>query len=391
LTTHDTLIVGAGPAGLAVTACLKKSGRAPVLLERANRVGASWRAHYDRLHLHTPKSGSALPFLPFPDDCPRYPSRQQVIDYLEAYAAHFDITPRFGQQVVAVRPVRTGAGGCGPVRTGALDESAEWQVCTTDAEYRARYVVVATGYNREPYVPTWPGQDLFRGAVLHSSAYRNGAPFHGQDVLVVGFGNSGGEIALDLCEHGARVALGVRGPVNIVPREILGIPAQRFSIAERALPPRLVDAVNGAILRLVRSDMSRYGLQRSPIGPATQIAERGRIPLIDIGTVDLITQGRISVLPGIARFKAEGVVFTDGSERRYDAVVLATGYRPRVDTFLEDAAPVCDGQGTPRESGSATARRGLFFCGFRVTATGALREIGLEARRIAAVVREQSR
>jgi indole-3-pyruvate monooxygenase len=365
---EHTVIIGAGPAGLAVAACLKRAGVEPLVLERADRVGASWRMHYDRLHLHTPKSGSALPFLPYPDDYPRYPSRQQVIDYLEAYAARFDVAPRFGQDVVEIRQ----AGG--------------WQVRTKDAEYCAENLVIAAGYNRQPNIPSWPGQDHFAGEVWHSSQYRNGEAFRDRDLLVVGFGNSGGEITVDLCEHGARVAMAVRSPVNIVPREILGIPAQRISIAQRKLPPRLVDTLNGTILKFIRPDLSTYGLRWSERGPATQIAEQARIPLIDIGTVDLIRQGRVVVHPGIERFTREGVVFTSGAQARFDAVILATGYRPRVDALLCDTAGVLDAAGTPLVSGYATPRPGLFFCGYRVTATGALREIGLEAQRIARTI-----
>lgn len=367
----DTIVIGAGPAGLAVAACLSRAGVPCTVLERATQVGASWRAHYDRLHLHTPKEGSALPGLPFPTAVPRYPSRAQVVEYLEQYALRFGVAPRFGEEVV-----HAGA-------TGATGAGARWRVVTARAEYEASNLVVATGYNHVPHLPSWPGQDEYRGAVLHSSQYRNGTSFRGQAVLVVGFGNSGGEIALDLAEHGARVGMAVRSPVNIVPRDILGIPAQTFSIAERRLPPRLIDAVNGVILSLVKGDLSRYGLHRASVGPATQIAERRRLPLIDVGTVALIKQGRILVHPGPACFTPDGVRFTDGATHRFDAVVLATGYRPRVDGFLHEATVVCDADGAPRESGDPTGLPGLYFCGFRVTATGTLREIGLEAERIA--------
>ncbi len=396
MSLEHTVIIGAGPAGLAVAACLKKAGVSPLVLERADRVGASWRAHYDRLHLHTPKSGSALPFLPYPDDYPRYPSRQQVIDYLEAYAARFGIAPRFGEEVVSMQRVRAGADGPGQVPRGLprrssapgrdRAEAGAWQVRTKDAEYGAENLVIAAGYNRQPSIPSWPGQDHFAGEVLHSSQYRNGEAFRDRDLLVVGFGNSGGEIAVDLCEHGARVAMAVRSPVNIVPREILGIPAQRISIAQRKLPPRVVDTLNGTILKFIRPDLSTHGLRWSERGPATQIAEQARIPLIDIGTVDLIRQGRVLVHPGIERFTRDGVVFTSGTQARFDAVILATGYGPRVDALLLDTAGVLDAAGTPLVSGYETPRPGLFFCGYKVTATGALREIGLEAQRIARAI-----
>ncbi|HYL72520.1 MAG TPA: NAD(P)/FAD-dependent oxidoreductase, partial [Candidatus Dormibacteraeota bacterium] len=193
------IVVGAGPAGLAVAASLARHGISCLLLEQGTAVGTTWRGHYDRLHLHTDKARSSLPFLPFPRSCPRYPSRQQVIDYLEDYARGFGLQPRFGEKVRAAR------------RT-----EGRWQVHTEDASYSGPELVIATGHNRERYLPELPGMDDFRGKLLHSADYRNGAPYVKQKVLVVGLGNSGGEIAIDLCEHGAHVSLAVRGPVNVV-------------------------------------------------------------------------------------------------------------------------------------------------------------------------------
>jgi cation diffusion facilitator CzcD-associated flavoprotein CzcO len=368
----DAIIVGAGPAGLAVAACLKQAGIPSVILDRADQVGASWHGHYQRLHLHTAKAYSALPFLPFPADCPRYPSRLQVIEYLQAYARRFELQPRFGQQVLAAHRVGDG-----------------WEVQTGDTRYQASNLVIAAGYNREPFVPEWPGQSLFHGAVLHSSRYRSGETFKGQSVLVVGFGNSGGEIAIDLHEQGANVALSVRGPVNVIPRELFGIPVLAIGIAQRKLAPRWADTLNAPLLRAVIGDLSRYGLRQLPRGPLAQIRHDARIPLIDVGTIKLIKQGKIIVYSGIEKFTASGVVFSDGRQADFDAVVLATGYRPRVDAFLQETPAACDAAGTPLSSGKASPLPGLYFCGYHVAATGMLREIALEAQRIGAAIAEE--
>jgi cation diffusion facilitator CzcD-associated flavoprotein CzcO len=364
----DAIIVGAGPAGLAVGACLARAGVSATILEQSAGVGATWHRHYARLHLHTDKTRSQLPFAAFAAECPRYPSRQQVIDYLQSYAGAFRLDIRFGQQVVEARPLDGG-----------------WEVRTQDQCYRTRNLVLATGYNREPNLPTWPGQSSFRGLVLHSSDYRDGEPFRGRRVLVVGFGNSGGEIAIDLCEHGAEPSIAVRGPVNVVPRELFGIPIQAVSLLQSRLPPRVADLVSRPVLRLVMGDLSRLGLVRGSAGPMTQIRRRGRIPLIDVGTIELIRGGRISVCPGLASFTEDGVVFADGAHRAFDAVILATGYRPRVDAFLQGASMSLDRDGAPISSGRE-AVPGLYFCGFRVSAAGMLREIGREARRIGAAI-----
>ncbi len=365
----QAIVVGAGPAGLAVGACLKRAGVPCVILERSDRVGGTWHGHYERLHLHTPKAYSGLPGLPFPRDYPRYPSRLQVIAYLEAYARHFQLQPRFGQQVTAARKA-----------------NGAWEVQTRDACYEAPQLVIAAGYNREPRVPQWPGQSAFGGGVVHSSSYRNGEPYARQKVLVVGFGNSGGEIAIDLWEHGARPSLAVRSPVNVIPRDLLGIPILAFGILQSRLPARWADALNAPLLRAVVGDLTRYGLRKLPSGPTTQIRRDARIPLIDVGTIDLIKHGEVTVYPGIERFVADGVVFTDGRREQFDAVILATGYRQRVDAFLQGVAGVYDEDGKPYAGGSETPAAGLYFCGYCVSPTGVLREIGIEARRISAAI-----
>jgi cation diffusion facilitator CzcD-associated flavoprotein CzcO len=207
-------------------------------------------------------------------------------------------------------------------------------------------------------------------------------------VLVVGFGNSGGEIALDLLEHGAQVSLAVRSPVNVIPRELFGISILAISILENKLPPRLADAVNAPILRVVIGDLRPYGLRKLPHGTMTQIHREARIPLIDVGTIDLIKRGQIAVCPGIETFTEEGVSFTNGSQQKFEAVILATGYRPRVNAFLEGASDALDGNGTPTSSGGE-GLPGLYFCGYHVSPTGMLREIGLEAKRISAAIAQK--
>jgi indole-3-pyruvate monooxygenase len=370
----DTVIVGAGPAGLAVAACLERHGVPALILEQSRQVGSAWRSHYDRLHLHTDRAHSGLPFVPLPDDYPRYPSRGQVIDYLDSYAGALRTEIRFGQQVGAARPAEGG-----------------WTVSSQDAVYRAAHLVVATGYTRVPFAPVWPGQDAFRGTVVHSARYRNGEPFQGQRVLVVGFGNSAGEIAMDLHEHGAQVTLSVRGPVNVIPRELFGIPILAIGALQRRLPTRLADALNRPLLRFVIGDLTRYGLRQSRDGTLTRIRRDGRIPLIDVGTIGLIQRGAIEVRPGIDRLTRSGVVFTDGTERPFDAVVLGTGYRPRVDAFLQGAAAALDPAGTPRASGGTASLPGLYFCGYRVSPAGMLQEIAREAQAIGAAIAEARR
>ncbi|MFW6074262.1 MAG: flavin-containing monooxygenase [Chloroflexota bacterium] len=365
----DVVVVGAGPAGLATATCLKKYGIESVVLEQSDRIGAAWHRHYERLHLHTDKWTSALPYMRFPREYPRYPSRRQVIAYLNRYANTFGIEPHFNQRVKRI------------TRT---DE--RWEIATADRCYQARSVVVATGFARKPLIPRWPEMDEFGGQILHSSEFRDGEAFEGKDVLVVGFGNSGGEIAIDLAEHGARPAISVRSPVNLLPRDLLGIPILWVAIAQSKLPARVADLISAPVLRAVFGDLRELGFKKLPYGPKRQIDEHQRIPLIDVGTVDLIRNGRLKVYPGLERFTERAVVFDDGTQRAFDAVILATGYRPRVDCFLQDAGDVLNDIGCPRKSGGEPALPGLYFCGFMVSYTGMFRRIAKEARSIAAAI-----
>jgi indole-3-pyruvate monooxygenase len=364
----NTIIIGAGPAGLAVGACLKQAGIQSIILEQSDKVGSVWRRHYDRLHLHTDKKNSKLPFVPFPKEYPRYPARDQLIDYLESYAKKFDLDIRFNQQVTVARRGNN-----------------QWEIQTQNAHYATSRLVIATGNAREPFVPEWKGRNLFKGKVIHSSAYKNGEQFKGQNVLVVGFGNSGGEIAIDLWEHGAKPGIAVRNAVNVIPRELAGIPILSIGILQNILPAWMADAMNAPILRVAIGDITKYGLRKLPYGPATQIQNDKHIPLIDVGTIKLIKQGHITVHSGVEEFTENKVKFTDGKEAQFDAVVLATGYRPRVNAFLNEAK-VLDEDGTPVSSGHEAPSAGLYFCGYYVSPTGMLREIAMEAKQISAEI-----
>jgi len=367
--SNNTIIIGGGAAGLAVGACLKRACIASLILEQSDTVGASWHRHYDRLHLHTDKTNSQLPFMPYPADYPRYPSRDQVVKYLEDYAKHFDLDIRFTQQV-----------------TSARWEDHQWLVQTQDTLHASSNLVVAAGYSRQPLIATWSGLGSFPGKVIHSSEYKDGSVFRGQRVLVIGFGNSGGEIAIDLYEHGAKPGLAVRNPVNVIPRELVGIPILSIGILQNKLPMWLADAINAPILRMAVGNITNYGLRKLPYGPVTQIRKDRRIPLIDVGTMKLIRVGHITVYTGVEEVSGNRIKFEGGKEAEFDALILATGYRPRVNEFLQDSSAILDHDGAPTSTGKESQIPGLYFCGYYVSPTGMLREIAREARQISAAI-----
>lgn len=370
-TDTEVLVIGAGPAGLAVAGCLSALGLHPQLIEKADSLASSWQGHYQRLHLHTVKAHSALPHLPFPKDYPRYVPRQKMVDYLAAYARHFGLSPNFGEEAVSV---------------SRSDDT--WDVaCRSGRRFRTRFVVVATGANRVPHMPAFAHQADFRGQVMHSRAYRDPAPFAGQRVLVVGLGNTGAEIALDLAGQGVPVSISVRSPVNLVPRDILGQPTQLTAILISRLPAWLGDALAKLLRDLTVGDLRRHGLQTSRISPLRQLREEGRTPVIDVGTLAMIKAGAIGVRPGIQAFTADGVRFIDGTGDAFDAVILATGYQPNVASlFPRISVPLGIKDMPARVTGTGTLD-GVFFVGFDVQQGGGmLRSIAMQARDVAEMI-----
>jgi len=368
--SEDILVVGAGPAGLATSACLCREGLPHMVLEREGQIASVWNRHYDRLHLHTTKTHSALPRMPWPKATPRYPAREQVVQYLQAYATEHHIAPRLGVAVHAVQ------------RSGS-----HFIVETSAGVMTPRVVVMATGYNGVPKLPAIPGLDGFHGSAIHARAYKNATPYQGRRTLVVGCGNSGAEIALDLAEQEVDVAMVVRGPVHVVPRDMFGRPSQHTNLLLSHLPLGLRDAIAVGILGRVVGDLSRWGIVRPAIGPNRMIEESGRIPILDIGTIAMVKKGKIRVLPAVQEILPDGVRFAGGAVHPFDAIIFATGYTPGLDRVIRGFETIADARGRPNRFGEETSIPGLYFVGFRNPPTGALREIALEAPRVARSIR----
>ena len=367
----DVLVVGAGPAGLAVAACLRTRGVEPLVVDRGSTVGESWRRRYERLHLHTPRVQSALPGLRIPRSFGRWVSKDDMAEYLRRYAEHHGIEPRFGTEVQRLE--RTDDG---------------WTAVTGDGKVAAQQVVVASGYNCTPVEPSWPGQDAFPGEVTHASRYSSAEPYRGKDVLVVGPGNTGAEIATDLAESGAgRVWLAVRTPPNIVPRSLGPIPTTLLAISMEHAPARLADPINRALQRAFVGDLTRHGLPAAPQGLVAQMRATGVTPTIDVGLIKELRAGRVTPVAAVDRFEGGEVVLSDDNRLAPDAVIAATGYT----TGLLPVAGhlgVLDEQGRPLVRGRRTAPSapGLRFVGLSNPLKGLLFQISLDARAVARAV-----
>ncbi|MFI5889713.1 flavin-containing monooxygenase [Actinoplanes sp. NPDC051513] len=366
----DVTVLGAGAAGLAVAARLKARGMDCVVLERGPGVATSWRGRYDRLRLHTIRSLSGLPGFPIPREYGRWVRRDDLVRYLEAYAERFGIDVRTGTTVAGVKP---GADG--------------WSLRLDDGSERsARTLVVATGYLHTPVVPQWPGLQSWPGTLIHSAEYRNAEPFRGRDVLVVGPGNSGAEIATDLAEGGAAsVRLAIRTPPHIVRRETAGWPAQMNGLLLGRLPERLFNPMAAAMARVEMPDLRRYGIDRPAEGLKTRLRTHRYVPVQDVGIVRDVVAGRVRPVAAVRGFTATSVELADGTSVQPDVVIAATGYGTGLRDLFEDTS-LFDETGVPLVHGGAPARPGLFFVGYDVTLGGMLRQVALESRRVARAI-----
>ncbi|QES42211.1 monooxygenase [Streptomyces venezuelae] len=366
-------VIGGGPGGLAAAAALRARGVRAVVLEKADHVGASWRGHYDRLHLHTTRRLSALPGLPIPRSFGRWVSRDNVIRYLEKYAEHHQLDVVTGVEVTGLERADDGTG---------------WLLRATGGrELLGSAVVIATGYNHTPHLPDWPGRDTYTGELLHAADYRNAHPYTGKDVLVVGVGNTGAEIAVDLAEGGAsRVRLAVRTAPHIVRRSTLGWPAQRTGILCRRLPVALVDSLARPLARVGVPDLTSRGLPRPDTGLYSR-ARQGSIPVQDVGLIDAVRKGRVEPVAAVESFEDGKVALADGTRIAPDAVIAATGYRRALEGLVGDLGildtrgrPTCHGRRTPKHS------PGLYFTGFTNPISGMLRELSRDAEKIAKAI-----
>jgi len=363
---HEIVIVGAGPAGLATAALLRREGREPVVLEAGPGPGTAWRERYDRLHLHTPRLLSGLPGQRIPRRYGRWVARDDLVAYFNDYATAHGIDVRAG------------------VRVDRIDPS--WTLETSAGPMEAETVVVATGYNGAPFVPDWPGRNGFTGELIHSSQYRNPAPFRGSDVLVVGAGNSGAEIATDLADGGAsRSRISVRTPPQIVRRATAGVPAQLLGMAIRKLPPHWVDPITLTQRRLSIPDLAAQGLPRPEHGVRTSFLATGTVPILDVGIVDAVRRGRVEVVAAVEGFERGEVLLADGSRIAPDAVIAATGFRSGLEPLVGHL-DVLDTRGLPVKTDGEPVLPGLWFVGFVPTLGGQLREGGIAARKVAAAV-----
>ncbi|KAK1437254.1 hypothetical protein QVD17_03043 [Tagetes erecta] len=359
------IVVGAGPSGLSTAACLHKLSIPYIILEREDCIASLFnKRSYDRLHLHLAKQFCHLPFMPFPDSFPTYVSRSDFVKYLDSYASYFKINPEFRNTVQFAK----------------YDENTQkWQVKAAVEDggirsYVGRFLVVATGENCDAFIPEVDGLSEFKGEVIHSTEYKSGKGYENKKVLVVGAGNSGMEIALDLSEHGAKTSLVVRSPVHITSRWSINL---GLVLLKLFMPLHLVDSLLVLMSKLMYGDLTKYGLHTPKEGPILIKVRNGKYPVVNLGTVKKIKSGEIQVLPSLKSIKHGGneVVLENGKCHQFDAIIFATGFKRSTHIWLQGGDCLLNKDGFPKqmyphhwkgENGLycvGLARRGMYILG----------------------------
>jgi cation diffusion facilitator CzcD-associated flavoprotein CzcO len=315
---NPQIIIGAGLNGLAAAYELKKCGAEPVILDASAKPAAAWRDRHDQLKLNTHRLISHLPGMRIPRSFGAFPSRDDMVRYLEDYEQFLAVPIHRNVHIKRIDPVKHG-----------------WRLTASASVWHARNVIIATGHERVPVIPAWPGRDKFSGEVLHAAHFGRSDRFRDKRILVVGAGNSG----TDVLNHLVRLRtntlwVSIRNGPAILPTRVLGIPLQLLSPLMVPMPPWLVDFLMAATERLVFGDLKKYNLPKHPDGVATRLIKEGVAPAFDDGFVSALKAGRVTLLPEIEHFEGDTVHLAGGKTVRPDAVICATGYRPGLESLV---------------------------------------------------------
>jgi len=348
---------------------LKKRGFETIVLERSDAVAARWRSRYDGLRLNTMRSFSSLPGRRIAKRYGRYPSRDDFVRYLEDYTADQGLDVRFG---TALERIDRG-------------DQGKWTLQTSTGPLSARYAVVATGYDAVPKLPKWPGREGFSGELIHAAEYRSPFSYADREVLIVGAGNTGIDIAGHLIEAGAKVAVAMRTAPNLFPRDWHGVPLQPSAIPADYQPARVGDALGRLMQRLIFGDLTTYGIPAAPDGFQTRFRTTLTGPAVDDGFVAALKAGRTRVVATVEAFEGDDVILADGSRLQPDVVICATGYRRGLEPIVGDLGVLRpDGLPThPHAAPENPAAPRLYFAGFWGSPSGQIRLMPKHAKRIA--------
>ena len=365
---QNAIVIGAGLSGLAAAHALAQRGVPVTILEASNRVADPWRARHPQLRLNIHRHFAAMPGRRSPVSDGPFLRRDTVVKFLEGYACDLEVPIRFQVSV-------TGIERAGP----------RWRLVTDGEAYECDHVIFATGRDRIPHIPGWKGRERFNGELIHAADLGDVSRFDGRRVLVVGAGNSGGDVLNHLAQQRpAQVLISVRHGPAIVPTRVLGFPLHRAASLFAALPVSVLDPAFRLMQRLFFGNLARYGLTSHPDGGGTRLLRDGVAFAMDDGFVAAIRTGRFRVAGDIAGFDQDMVEFADGNSYQPDTVICATGYRTGLEPLLGHL-PVLDKTGVPlHPSGEPDPdHQGLWFIGYRPGFHGYFHAAAASARQIA--------
>lgn len=365
------VVIGAGLSGLACARTLAERNIPVVVLEAEGRAAEPWHARHPALRLNIHRGFAGLPGLPAPRSDGAFLKRDTVVAHVERYARRVSMLIRYNTKAVAIERRPTG-----------------WRVTTTAGVHDCAHVVVATGRDRVPVIPDWPGRATFKGELLHAADLGDVARFDGKRVVVIGAGNSGTDALNHLARHRpADVLIAVRYGPAVVPKRILGFPLHRLARVFAALPPVLLDPAFRIVQRLCLGDLARHGLPSHPDGGGTRLLRDGVAFAIDDGFVAALKAGRFRAGPAVIGFETDGVRLADGRFHKVDTAIAATGYGTGLKPLLGHLGAL-DRAGMPRcpMGEPDAANPGLWFTGFKPLFTGYFDAAGIAASRIADAV-----
>ena len=368
VTIEPAIVVGAGAAGLAVAHALMNAGVPTAILEKESRLAEPWHRRHRQLHLNTHRDLSSLPGLAYPPGTPAFPHRTVVISHMNDFREENRLPVQFG---VAVEEITF--------------KGDHWAVLTSAGLRLARHVVIATGRDRQPFIPEWKGMKGFAGRIIHAADFGDAQDYAGKKVLVVGAGNSG----FDALNHlagidTAAIWLSARNGPAILPKRIGKIAVHRLSPFMAHLPLRAADALMAATQRLVFGDLTKFGMPPAPSGGASRLTSDYIAIAADDGAVSAIKAGKITVVPAIRDFIRDGVILANGNLIHPDIVIAATGYRTGLEPMVGKLG-VLDGKGVPLFNGGQADPNlpGLWFTGMRPSIRGCFANAGIMAKAIA--------
>lgn len=335
----DVVVIGGGQAGLATGYHLQKKGLEFLILESNDKATGSWSQYYDSLKLFSPARYSSLPGMNFPGDPDNYPSKAEVIRYLEQYQKHFKLPVVTKSKVASV-----------------VHEDKMFMIQTISGEtYRAKVIINATGSFHNPYIPSIKGQDLFNGQIIHSADYRRPEPLTNQRVIVVGSRNSAVQIAIELAKY-SKTTLAVRHPVKLINQKILGKDLHLW-------------------FKIIGFDTFPFWKFGRKVPASDAVIDSGNYK-------EPLEEGKPNQQQMFTAFYSEGVIWPDGTKEPVDTVIFATGYQYSFPYLKEIGA--LDSDGMPLHiAGVSKSVPGLYYVGLegqRSFASATLRGVGSDAR-----------